>query len=510
MKLDLTQWLELHPHGGFASFGGVGVGLALLLLIALRVLLPKNERHKIRAPVWLLALHALLVGLRAVTPVSAGLQKTLGVAALFLLLACLARAGFLLVVDWFLGKRKARPLSKIFRDIIQVFVYVGVALLTLRAMGVAPGSLLTTSALLTAVIGLSLQETLGNLFAGLAIQAQHPFSVGDWVQFESDESCIGRVTEINWRATKVLTEEMVEVIVPNGTLAKAHIKNFTQPTLVSRRSAIVSGPYEAQPAKVEDALLDAVRGANGVLTAPPPRVLLKSFGDSGIDYHLQYFIDEFERRHEIDARVRSRIWYAFQRAGISIPFPIRDVRTTDAARVAADLRSEELREREVALRQVDFLDILPHDTLNDLAERSEVRLYSAGEDVIRQGESGDDLFIVLRGEASVLVARNGREPVEVARLEAGKFFGEMSLLTGEKRSATVRAGHGLELLAVGHDAFQRILAGAPELAERISSVLARRQAQLDEQSSSDAEAKKQPVAQRDRVLLSRIKALFSL
>ncbi len=510
MNLDMSQWLDLHPHRGIATFGGFGVVLALLLIIALRVLLPKSDRQKIRAPAWLLALHLFIVGMRALVPAASSSQKTLGVAAIFLLLACLARGGFLLVVDWFLGKRRARPLSKIFRDIIQVFVYIGVALLTLRAMGVAPGSLLTTSALLTAVIGLSLQETLGNLFAGLAIQAQHPFSVGDWVQFESDESCIGRVTEINWRATKVLTEEMVEVIVPNGTLAKAHIKNFTQPTLVSRRSAVVSGPYEAPPGKVEDALLDAIRGARGVLPDPPPRVLLKNFGDSGIDYHLQYFIDEFERRNEIDARVRSRIWYAFQRAGISIPFPIRDVRTTDAAKVAAELQKEELREREAALHHVDFLDALPDSTLNELAVRSEVRLYSLGEDVIRQGESGDELFIVLRGEARVLVARNGREPDEVARLESGKFFGEMSLLTGEKRTATVRAGHRLELLVVGHDAFSRVLASAPELAERISGVLARRQAQLDEHEAADTEVAKEPVTHRDRVLLSRIKSLFSL
>jgi len=510
MNLDPTGLLKIHPHGGFAVFGGFGIGSAVLLLLALRVLLPQSERHKIRAPAWFLALHVLLTGLRALIPLASSSQRPLGVAAIFFLLACLARAGFLLVVDWFLGERKARPLSKIFRDIIQAFIYVGVALLTLRAMGVAPGSLLTTSALLTAVIGLSLQETLGNLFAGLAIQAQRPFSVGDWVQFDSDKSCIGQVTEINWRATKVLTEEMVEVIVPNGTLAKAHIRNFTQPTLVSRRSAIVSGPYEAQPAKVEDALLDAVRGANGVLTAPPPCVLLKNFGDSGIDYHLQYFIDEFAQRHEIDARVRSRIWYAFQRAGISIPFPIRDIRTTDATKVAAALQKQELDEREAALHHVDFLDALPDATLRGLAEGSEVRLYSAGEDVIRQGDSGDELFIVLRGEAAVLVARNGGEPDEVARLATGKFFGEMSLLTGENRTATVRAGRRLELLVVGHDAFRRILADAPELAERISGILARRQAQLDEHEAVDSRTVKEPVAHRDRVLLTRIKALFSL
>lgn len=504
------RWIELLVRGGLTSFGGVGIGVALLLIIALRILLPKSERRSVRALVWLLLLHVGTVALRLALPAHADAQKPLGVAAFFFLLACLGRGSFLLIVDWLLGKRLVRPLSKIFRDIIQVVVYAAIALLTLRTMGVQPGSLLTTSALLTAVIGLSLQETLGNLFAGLSIQAQRPFEVGDWVQFDADAECIGRVTEINWRATKVLTDDMVEVIVPNGTLAKAPIRNYTQPTSVSRRTAIVQAAYEAPPQRVQDALCEAVRGASGVLETPAPNVILTSFADSGIEYRIRYFIDDFQRRTDIDSRVRARIWYAFQRAGLNIPFPIRDVRTTDAAATAELERAERLQERLSALRHVDFLDVLPENLLERLAVGSQMRLYAPDEEIIHQGAAGDELFIVLDGEARVLVAAADQQPAEVARLEPGKFFGEMSLLTGEARSATVRAGARCRLLVVGHEALRPLLRDAPELAERISRVLSKRRRQLDERAESSPSPTDQPKASQDRVLLSRIKQLFSL
>lgn len=506
----MKHWIDLVIHGGLASLGGVGIGLALALIAGLFLTLPRSERRKLRGPVWLLLLHVATMALRAAMPLHADAQQPLGVAQFFFLLACVGRSGFLLIVDGLLGRRMARPLSKIFRDIIQVFVYVAVALLTLRAMGVEPGSLLTTSALLTAVIGLSLQETLGNLFAGLSIQAQRPFEVGDWVQFDADTDCIGRVTEINWRATKVLTEDMVEVIVPNGTLAKAPIRNFTQPTRVSRRTAVVQGPYEVAPQRVEIALLEAIRGASGVLETPPPSVMLASFADSGIEYRVHYFIEEFRRRAEIDSRVRARIWYAFQRAGIGIPFPIRDVRTIDAVAAGEIERKSLTEERLRALRKVDFLGVLPAAALERLAQSSEVRLFAPGEDVIVQGAAGDELFIVLHGEARVLVTTDERGPTEVAHLAAGDFFGEMSLLTGEMRSATVRAGARCELLVLGPGPLRPLLEEAPELAEHMSRVLARRQAQLDRQAESNKVAEVEQVEQHNRVLLNRIKQLFSL
>ncbi len=501
----LDDWFRLViEEGAYTSFGGVGITAALVLLIVLRILLPDSERKQIRIPLVFLMGNLAIVAFRSLVAIPAQFDEILAAIALVLILACLGRGGFLLLVDYLIGRRLARPLPKIFRDIIQAVVYLGVAFLTLPFFGVEPGSLLTTSALITAVIGLSLQETLGNLFAGLAIQAQRPFEVGDWIKFDMDNGLTGRVTEINWRATKVMTDAQVEVIVPNGPLAKAPISNYTQPTRVSRREAIVSAEYEAPPHLVMKALSEAVKATPDVLTKPAPDVVLHEYGNSGIEYHLRYYIRDFARRAVIDSAVRIRIWYAFQRNQLSIPFPIRDVRSRDMAAEEEKSAEETRSARRRALEGIDFLAALPEEVMDHLVERTRVALYSDGENVIEQGEEGDELFIVNEGEVAIIVNKT-----EVARLGKGKFFGEMSLLTGEKRTATVAARGAAQLFRISSDDMRDILEKDPSLAEHLAEVLARRKAQLEEQKTGNPPSKKEEQAESN-ILLSRIRSFFSL
>ncbi|XXT23084.1 mechanosensitive ion channel family protein [Sorangium sp. So ce429] len=493
-----------------ASSGAIGIGIAAALLIAVRMLAPPAQRGKLRLPVVLLCFHVAALLARLPFAPTSSIHRTLSVVSLFFLLTALGRAAFLLVVDLILGVRLGRPLPRIIRDIIQGLVYAGVVLITLRAAGVEPGSLLTTSALLTAVIGLSLQETLGNLFAGLAIQAQRPFEVGDWIQIEPDPRLIGQIIEINWRATKVLTNDQVELTIPNGTLAKSTIRNFTKPTVTARRTIEVQGPHEAPPPVVEQALLGAVASVPGVLLAPPPFVLTARFDDIGITYQLCFFIDDFARRDRVDSAVRQRIWFAFHRAGISLPVPIRTVRMAEVSPESRERSEADERQRRLqSLRVVDFLAALPPPLLDRLATLSKTCLYMVGEVVIRQGAAGHELFIVQSGEVSVIVGREGGSTAEVARLGPGKFFGEMSLMTGEPRSATIQAVSDCELVKVDKAAFQEILAAAPGIAEKITEVLVARQSALDE-NVSVRRARAGAEEAKTTALLGKIRQFFSL
>ena len=209
--------------------GALGVGLAALLAALSFVSLPRGERYLVRAPLLLLGAHLVIRWLEGQVEQRSLDARLLTFFGVVTLLGSMARSAFLLGVMSRVARRFTRPWPRILRDLIQAFLYFGVALIALRAAGVEFGSLLATSALLTAVIGLSLQEPLGNLFAGLALQAQPPFSVGDWVQFADGPNGIGRVLEINWRATHLVTIGEVEVIVPNGVIAKAPLKNFPGP-----------------------------------------------------------------------------------------------------------------------------------------------------------------------------------------------------------------------------------------------------------------------------------------
>ncbi len=496
---------------GVTSFFGLGVLSGAVLLLVLLIVLPRGVRSRLAAPAALMVLHVLLEAVGWQIPGSAVVSRPLAVLSVLALLLAHGRGAFVLVADGIFAGRLGRPLPRIFRDILQTVIYSAIALFTLRFVGVEPGSLLTTSALLTAVVGLSLQDTLGNLFAGLSIQVQRPFQVGDWIQFDPDPRLIGRVIEINWRATTVLTNDEMEIIVPNGTLAKAPIRNYTKPSPLSRRSVEVSCSYDVAPSRVRDTILGALGGLPDVLRKPAPLVLAWHFGQSGVDYVVQYYTDKFANREISDSVVRERIWYALRRERISIPYPMREVNVRQMTR-EVDREVEGARRAQVAsyLRSVDFLAILPEEALLRLAELAPSRVYAPGETVIVQGGPGQEMFFVARGEVSVIVGQGGGS-AEVARLHQGSFFGEMSLMTGELRAATVQVVHEAELVVVGKEAFSAILSHAPELAARMSHVIVERQEQLDSHlAARAAQAEPDVIEQRASDLLVRVKKFFQL
>lgn len=506
------RWLQTIVAEGGVPFDGLGTLVAAVLLLGMRVVLPASERLLLTMPFRLLALHLGFVVLGLVAATDSGLQRFAHLGAFLALLVCLGRSLFVLIFDSALGRRFSRPLPKIFRDILEGLVYTAAVLATLRAAGAELNALLTTSALLTAVIGLSMQDTLGNLFAGLSIQAQRPFEVGEWIQYGDSPGTIGRVVEINWRATKVVTLDEVEVVIPNGPLAKAPILNFSKPTGFTRRSIHVVVPFSTPPRTVHRTILAALSQVDGVATEPVPSVVTYEFTDRGVRYWLRYFTRDFAGRDMIDGEVRDRIWYALRREGIEIAVPVHDVDVRHAAEQRQALEETAIERRRRALVHVDFCRPLDDAALLTLARAARERPYAPGEVVIREEEQGEEFFIVERGELVVHIGQGNGKPTEVARLHAGSFFGEMSAMTGERRSATVRAATECELLVLDKAAFQRLLDESPEAAERISEVLAARQEQLDSATSKPSA----PIVSIDRgaerpgQLLGRIREFFSL
>jgi small-conductance mechanosensitive channel/CRP-like cAMP-binding protein len=501
----MDKYLDVLADTSFA-FGGAGVAFVAVLVVLLAILMPREMRGKVRLPALLLLMHVGLFIIHRHTKLQA-VRRPVELLGLCALLLCLGRTAFLLVFEWFFRHRLKRPVSRIVADIVQALLYFGVALVIFREMGAEFGSILTTSAVLTAVIGLSLQETLGNLFAGLAIQAQRPFEIGDWVQLGAEDAP-ARVTEINWRATKLITVDNVEVTIPNGLLAKSAIRNFTKPLPITARIIKVQAPYDVPPHRVEAALIQAAVGCPGVMNEPPPVVMLTQYADNGIEYGLRYSIDDFNLRNRIDSDVRRRVWYSTRRSGIDMPFPVRDVhirQTHEATAQAHQLEQSRLRLR--LIKSVDFLAGLPDAALEQLARTSKLCLYGRDEEMVRQGEPGSDLFIVKSGEAVVTVKQDRSDPIEVARLHRGSIFGEMSLVTGAPRNATVRTESICEVLVIGHDEFASVLEEYPDIAQRISDVLATRQAELEQVQVAESDV---DMARHSSELLGRIRRFFSL
>jgi small-conductance mechanosensitive channel/CRP-like cAMP-binding protein len=481
----------------------LGLGGAAVLAILAGALLPKGQRVRARQGAVLLVLAILSIAAQQ-TGFLEDTPRALLFASTFFLLASIGRSLVVLLIEVRAARRTARPAPRIFRDLSTAVVYLAVALLALRAIDVEPGSILTTSALLTAVVGLAMQDTLGNLVSGLALQLQRPFDVGDWVEIDAGQQA-GRVAEVTWRATTIMTLDHVEVILPNANLAKASIRNYSRPSPVARRRVIVNASPAAMPAVVHHVLLGSLAEVPGVLGSPEPSARTRSFGESAIEYEVLFYIDDFERAPVIEGAVRDRIYYAFARMGIEMPFPTRTLLV--GSKDANGEREATHRRCARTIGWVPLLQPLPRDAREVLAARATVKTYGPGEAIVRKGEASLELFLVERGTVVVELPRSGGGAAELARLGPGQCFGEMGLLTGEPRSATVRAFTLCDLVVIDRESFHQVLAAHPEVVDGLGNLLAVRQAEISMARAAEAP---QVVAERQRRLISQIREFFKL
>jgi CRP-like cAMP-binding protein len=328
---------------------------------------------------------------------------------------------------------------------------------------------LATTAVGAVVIGFALQDTLGNLFSGLAIQIEKPFRVGHWVTIAGTD---GLISEVTWRATKIRTKAGNFVVVPNSVVAKETITNYSEPTQDTRLEVEVGASYETPPNEVKAVIARALRDEPLLASSREPEILLVDFAASAITYRVRVWTTDFANDMRVRDRVRSHIYYAFRRHGITIPYPIQ-VQIEQPA--AVETRDDGAR---VALLDgVEVLASLSAEQRAQLVGASLTMLYEAGQVIVREGDPGASMFVVRSGEAAVTVAGAAGE---VARHRSGGFFGEMSLLTGDPRTATVTAVTDCELLEIGVDAFRRVVLADAAVVDKVTAAVAARRAELEQ------------------------------
>jgi small-conductance mechanosensitive channel/CRP-like cAMP-binding protein len=480
--------------------------VAGLLIALLLFALPRERRRQAIQPFVFLVLWGLAFAIEKVFERTGSVAFVAGVVATIFLFTSIGRSSFLMVMAALRGAL-GLSLDKIFLDILMALIYLAIGITVLSLAGAETKELFQGSAIVTLIVGLSLQSTLGNICSGLAIQMQRPFEVGDWIQFDDKREHIGKVREINWRATTAVTLDDVEVIIPNSKLADLPLTNFTKPERWSRRSIYFTCPYAVRPKRVQSIVLTAIRGSWGVLDQPVPSVVTNAFTERGVEYWLRFWTVEFDRRDGVDGEVRDRIWYSLNRAGIAMPIAVHDVRLRQVSRESeAEAASHEAQSREQLLRAVPLFAGLPAESLAQLALASRLAPFMANEAIIRQGDEGSELFVVESGEVAVSVRGNSGQDAELQRLGPGAFFGEMSLLAGDRRTATVRSTTNCELLVIDKPALAAVFESAPELVEVVSNIVASR---IAEKSARLAELPAAAAAEKES-LVTRARRYFGI
>lgn len=465
--------------------------LALVTTLALLIALPSRYlRSRLRFSVWLLLAFVIL---EIAVLQSVGDIEILGALARLVFVLAILNLGITLIANPWREDRPSERFPAIVQDVTLIGLFTIVATLLMREQ------MLTTSAVGAVVVGFALQDTLGNLFSGLAIQIEKPFRVGHWIAIGDRE---GQVQEITWRATKLRTKAGQFLIVPNGIISKEAILNYSEPTVPTRLHIDVGTSYLTAPNEVKAAVAEALTNCPLVLTTPPPSVLLHDFGGSALTFRVWFWIGDYALELEARDQVRSSIWYTFRRKNIEIPWPIQ----VEYSREEVPLRSEgDVLSAASRLGAIDLFSTLPAESRLALSRTAQEHIFGAGEAIVRQNDSGNSMYVVLSGRARVSLEPSGQE---VAILESGGFFGEMSMLTGEPRSATVRAIDDVRALEITAERFRDVALERPGLIDHISSVVAARRVGLDQARAAASHSPTAVVARSS--LFSRIQKFLRL
>jgi small-conductance mechanosensitive channel/CRP-like cAMP-binding protein len=425
--------------------------------------------------------------------------------ALVPLIVLLVRISVLLFEGLF-RRRQGMDAPALLGSVIAVLLYgLGAGVIAKVWFGVDLTPFLATSAVVGAVVGLALQDTLGNAFAGIALHSEAPFRVGDWLHVDGKD---GRVEQVSWRATRLRTWDGDTLTLPNSELAKHAILNFSVPRAPHTRILKVGVSYAAPPNKVLAVLSEIVEQVDGMPREPPASLRIIHFGDFSITYEIRYAFRAYEDYRRVEGELHRLIWYHFRRHGIEIPFPIRNVYLHQVQGDAdADSPTQRLQR---ALRGIDLFRPLSEEELGLATRRFRPLHYGKGEKILDEGGAGDSFFVIDRGEVEILKSMGGAVR-PVARLSEGQFFGEMALLTGEKRSATVVAASDVDLYTIDKAGFHDVLVANPEIAVEISAILtARREALTQAEGDATQKYTDADSAEKQHHLLQRIRSYFGL
>ncbi len=422
----------------------------------------------------------------------------------------LIRITTLVFFDIFLVKSKKYRAPRLLKEITTVVLFCIVVVFIIQdTLKIQVTTLLATSALITVVLGLALQETLGNLFAGLALHLDPPYRQGDWIRV-ADIS--GRVEEVTWRATKLRTVNNDYIVIPNGQIAKERLVNHSFPELPHASRVNVAVSYDVSPNRVQKVVLDALANIDNVVKDPPPDARLLAYQDFSINYEIKFWYKDFGNIEPTLSAVRKAIWYHFRRNDIEIPYPIRNIQMHDRHE-RKEARERVLKRLSDSLHRVYLFSLLDEEERRLIAEKLVEQRYAQDELIIREGDLDESFYIIEKGDVEVylLSSHGNRKPLTTLR--EGDFFGEIALLTGQKRSANVRARSDVRVYRLDKDSFKQVLESKPDILDEIGSVLCRRKDQLEllmSETTGTRETDLSNIQEAKSRILSRIRSYFGL
>jgi CRP-like cAMP-binding protein/small-conductance mechanosensitive channel len=491
----------------------------IIALAAVTRLVPGASRVRLRRSVVLYALYVvvvlvkLLIARLGLKEVAAGFELATSLLEVLLIINLSALGLFDLLLPltgW--------DFPDILHDLTVGAAYLVAAGWLMHHAGVNVTSIIATSAVVTAVIGLSLQATLGNIVGGIALQVDDSIEEGDWIEFENKQQA--QVKKVRWRHTVLETRDSDTLIVPNGVLMSQPIKVLGKRDglpVPHRQWIYFCIDFRFSPGEVIGVVNQALRAApiTGVVADPAANCICMDLArenrDGYVLYAVRFWIADLWRNDSTNSDVRERIFSALRRADIPLAIPAATLFLSQDDSAHAERKAQ--RAVQSKLRSLEDIELFKHlddDERRAIAQTARRTPFGRSEVITRQGAKANWLYVLAKGDVEVRIAMPEGDK-RVAVLHAPSFFGEMALMTGQPREATVVALTDVECLRIDKADFQGILQRRPVIAERISEILAARRVELDAaRGHLDPDAQSQRLSHENIRILSGIKQFFGL
>ncbi len=420
----------------------------------------------------------------------------------FILIIAILRFINSLIFSRALRNTNSYELTNLIRNVVMILLYIIAFFIIFQSQypNIQLAPLFTGSTIVGIVVGFALQDTLGNLFAGLALQADQPFQIGDVIAL--GEKGKGVVESITWRGVKIRTFQNKMLIIGNSIIGKEIIEVAPKKNL-NARLVFFNTLYSDPPAKTIKIVREAVRQCDNVSPKIRPIVRVRNLGDNGIEYEIKYWLIDYSKHNDTDALVRQRIWYSFQREGINFAFPTRTLY------IEKDIPADVLLENENAIYDritgVPIFAPLSESEAQKLADAAEIRIFAPGEPIVKQGEKGGLMYIIHRGSVDVYLSEKD-ENILVTTLREGDFFGEMGLFTGESRVASVVAHEEAEVLQIGKSTLKPVFESNPDLVRKLSEFIEERRSEIIHEDDKEETT----VKKENKTVVRSIRKFFGL
>jgi small-conductance mechanosensitive channel/CRP-like cAMP-binding protein len=397
------------------------------------------------------------------------------------------------------------PYPRLLHDLLRAGLFGAAAIgVLLYVLGQEATGLIATSSVLIAVVGFALRNIIGDVFSGIALGIDHPCRIGDWIEVVGVGG--GQVVEINWRATRVVTRDGISVVLPNGLLAGQRLVNYSAPDHGFRVVLQVALEPAVPVDRAKRVLLAGALDAARAYPALRPDVLVKDYGESGVLYLVRFWVPDYGQENACRDAVASAVLRVLASAGIPIAYPKQDLVVARARPGASQRRPD----RAALLGRVDLFQVFDEAERTRLAESMAERCFERGEVVFREGDAGCSLFILAEGALDVTVRHREAGERSIDRLVPGNVFGEMSLLTGQPRSATLAAASDAVAYEIDAADLHPVLRSRPELASALAGLMADRQRRNAERRRAFDEDARAPAPPTRDDLLTRIRSLFGI